>query len=791
MAETPGKLRSDLEIQQEKSSGVIVKDPITHRFYRFSAVQASVLELLNGQQDYDSIAADVSRKHQVEALTGQILEFTAKLRALLLLDHPYCWAQLRNIDKNRQGTIRNLLHIKIRAFNPDRLLTLLEKKLRFFFSVPFQYLFGLLAFIALILSMLHWKSLFVSVADLFSLYSLPLILIVVIAVMTIHEFAHGITLKHYGGKTEEMGVMFLYFIPALYCNVSDAWMLKKRERILVALAGGYIQLFLWAAATVCWRLLAPETLASRICLISIMFNGVLSFFNFNPLIRLDGYYMLSDYIEVPNLRSKALSYLKHTWHARLIGTEPVRKEGQSRREKRILLLYGAASCLFTAGLILYMTRLIGGWMVQEYRTWGVIMASMLFAMAVPVVIKVNVSGSGKFLKAIFVRIRKSPKLSIALLFIVLGAFFPWELKITGDFTIVPQQYVAVTPLVEGNIIKIYVDEGSRVSAGSLLAGIENLELTDSYHETKEELASQRYSLDLLKAGARPEAINEAMKLVETKKAEYENSSMIDEERSVLSDTIAKEKAALENARLINERNQKLRAEGLISLNEADSYRTTYEVQEQEFQKALRQLNVFEEQKKRIRDIKKKELAQAESSLRLLQAGPRTESVQEAESQVKKLEENLKILEKKLEYLEIRSPIGGIVETSHLRDRIGAFLEKSDIFCKIVSEGTVRIEMPIPEKEIDDIKEGFPITMKVRGYPRKWFEAHVQSIAPVTAAKGSERTVVVYGELENRDGSLKSGMTGVGKILCGKRLIIEIASRRATRWLRTEFWEYLP
>ncbi len=100
-------------------------------------------------------------------------------------------------------------------------------------------------------------------------------------------------------------------------------------------------------------------------------------------------------------------------------------------------------------------------------------------------------------------------------------------------------------------------------------------------------------------------------------------------------------------------------------------------------------------------------------------------------------------------------------------------------------------MPIPEKEIGDVKQGYPITMKVRGYPRKRYEAHVRSIAPVTKNTETERMFFVYGELENRDGSLKSGMTGVGKILCGKRLIIEIASRRLIRWLRTEFWEYLP
>ena len=100
-------------------------------------------------------------------------------------------------------------------------------------------------------------------------------------------------------------------------------------------------------------------------------------------------------------------------------------------------------------------------------------------------------------------------------------------------------------------------------------------------------------------------------------------------------------------------------------------------------------------------------------------------------------------------------------------------------------------MPVSEKEIGDIRKGFPIDMKVRGYPRRTYLARVQDIAPVTTETESGKYILIYGELDNSDGSLKGGMTGVGKILCGKRMIIDIASRRLIRWLRTEFWEYIP
>jgi multidrug resistance efflux pump len=230
---------------------------------------------------------------------------------------------------------------------------------------------------------------------------------------------------------------------------------------------------------------------------------------------------------------------------------------------------------------------------------------------------------------------------------------------------------------------------------------------------------------------------------------------------------------------------------LYARNLADQARTNYEVKQKELAGAKGDLLSLEEQTAGSRDIKLKELSQAQSELSILRAGSRKEAIRAGESQVAKLEEKLAILGRQKELLQIRSPIEGVVSTSHLANRIGDFLDNGDVFCEIVSEGTVLVEMPVPEKEIGDVRIGYPVTMKVRGFPNRWYEARVKSIAPVASTSGAERTVMVRGELQNPDGSLKAGMTGVGKILCGQRVIFELISRRAIRWVRTEFWEYLP
>ncbi len=794
MATTLARLRSDLEFKAESAapdSPIIVKDPITRRFYRFTPVQASVLKQLDGSRDPALIADIVSEKLSATVLTGQVEEFTDKLRDLCLLDHPACWAKLERAGRPGHRFLKSILSIKIHAFNPDKILARLDQILKFCFSGGFAIVVGISFFVALAILFSNWTALTISAGKLLSLSSIPLIILVISSVMTIHEFAHGLTLKHFGGKVEEMGFLVLYFIPAFYCNVSDAWMLKKREKIWVTLAGSYIQIFIWSMAVIGWRLMAEETLANRIFMIVIAISGLQTLLNFIPLIRLDGYYLLSDSMEIPNLRPRAFAYLKGRIYESLTGVKASGDLSPAKRERRIYWIYGVSSFIFTATVVLVMLLRLGGWMIQQYQTWGVILLALLFLAGFPAVHKGNRAASGKFLARVTVRFGKAPLFWVLLCLLIVVGFIPWELKISGDFVILPTKQVSVSPQVEGTLKTILVDQGSRVHVGDVLAEMENLDLTTSYEETKGELASKRASLELLKAGTRPEEINRAKLQVETKIAELNSSQQVEEQRKVLADTVAKKEAELQNAALNFQRSQKLVQEGLIARNELDRDRTAYEVQQRELAEAKGQLNVLEEQTDRTRQVKTKELAQARSELNILLAGSRKESIDALEAEVKKLEEKANLLLQQLNYLKIQSPIEGVVSTPYLRNRVGDFLEKGAMFCSIVSEGVVIIEMPVPEKEIADVAPGYRITMRVRGFPSRSYEARVKELAPIAVESQGLRQIVVHGELENPDGSLKAGMTGVGKILCGEKPIATLVTRRMVRWLRTEFWEYLP
>jgi hypothetical protein len=174
--------------------------------------------------------------------------------------------------------------------------------------------------------------------------AIPLYIAVAFLTVGLHEFAHGLTCRHFGGEVHEIGFLLIYLQPALYCNVSDAWLFpEKAKRLWVSFAGPYFELFLWAIAMLTWRVTEPGMFLNQVSLAVVGISGVKTLFNFNPLIKLDGYYMLSDFLEIPNLRRKSFRSLGALLR-RLAGL-PFEIQGETRRERTIYISYGlVAAC---------------------------------------------------------------------------------------------------------------------------------------------------------------------------------------------------------------------------------------------------------------------------------------------------------------------------------------------------------------------------------------------------------------------------------------------------------------
>src|SRR5262249_13935290 len=205
----------------------------------------------------------------------------------------------------------SLLHWRKKHLDPDPLITWLAPRLWFVWTRAFLVLSAGCILAAGVVVWLNRAEVASSARGALRWETGVWVFLTLLAVGILHEFAHGLTCKHHGGEVREIGFLLLFFMPGFYCDVSDAWLFKeKSKRLWVTFAGGYFELFLWALAVCAWRLTLPGTLPHQLAFVVVSVCGVQTLFNFNPLIKLDGYYLLSDVLEVPNLQQRAGDHVK-------------------------------------------------------------------------------------------------------------------------------------------------------------------------------------------------------------------------------------------------------------------------------------------------------------------------------------------------------------------------------------------------------------------------------------------------------------------------------------------------
>ncbi len=188
-------------------------------------------------------------------------------------------------------------------------------------------------------------------------------------VKIIHEFGHGLTAKHYGGEVHEMGMLFLVLTPALYCDVTDSWLLpNKWHRIWISAAGIYVELFLASIATFVWFYSEPGLLnsLSMATMFICSINTVL--FNANPLLRYDGYYVMADWLEIPNLRIKSTQFFAYLIQEKVLGLEIPVQSYLPKSRRYLFVTYAIASYLYrwvvTFSIIYFLSQVLKPYKLQ-------------------------------------------------------------------------------------------------------------------------------------------------------------------------------------------------------------------------------------------------------------------------------------------------------------------------------------------------------------------------------------------------------------------------------------------
>jgi putative peptide zinc metalloprotease protein len=480
-------LRPDISIIEQVYRGdtsFVVKDNAAQKYFRFGSTEVRVMRSFDGTRTFAEIASDLTASG-LRISAEAVESFARTLANAGFLERDFgerTTLQIERLRAERRERRRptlfrgELLRMRWSFGDPDDLLARTMPSLEWMFTRWFVV--ASLAVFVVYCGILwaRWSEFSAALVSTYSLHNITLANIVVLwvtgaIVILVHELGHGYACKHFGGEVHELGFMLIYFQPAFYCNVSDAWSFpERRARLWVTAAGGWIQLVMASVAAIVWWAAAPATLVANIAVATMLVGGASTLLtNANPLLPLDGYFAFTDWMEIPNLRLRAFAHFRW-WVRRTLLRLDEPEPAATRRERRVFLIYGALGSAYIAGLFVLLAFLLVGWARGAFGVIGAVTATLLLA----ALLRKRIAGWARAVvltirarRDALRRMRRPVRLGLVIVALVL-LFVPWTLTSSGALVVGSIDARALTAADSGVVAQLFVGEGMRVEAGAPL-----------------------------------------------------------------------------------------------------------------------------------------------------------------------------------------------------------------------------------------------------------------------------------------------------------------------------------
>jgi putative peptide zinc metalloprotease protein len=355
----------------------VLRDTANQRYHRFSPAAQTVIDSMNGQRTVDEIwrlatevlADEAPTQDELIQLLGQLHQADV-LRADVTPDTAELFERgNKQASKKRRGRWLSPFAIQIPLIDPDRFLTKTMPYARPLLGWLGAVLWLAVVIPALVLAATHWADLTNNFLDrVLSPQNLLVIWLVFPLLKVLHEFGHGYAAKNFGGEVHDMGIMFLVFSPVPYVDASSSWAFaSKYRRALVGAGGMLVEVFIAALALYLWLAVEPGAVRSIAYNIIVIGGATTILFNANPLLRFDGYYILSDLLEIPNLRTRANAYLGYALERNLLGSKDVREPHHAPGEPFWFVSFSVAAFVYR----LFVVSAILLWMLEWNFAVGV------------------------------------------------------------------------------------------------------------------------------------------------------------------------------------------------------------------------------------------------------------------------------------------------------------------------------------------------------------------------------------------------------------------------------------
>jgi putative peptide zinc metalloprotease protein len=489
----PVRMRADLVIAPylaRRGRWWTVKDPLALRYFQLRDEELFVLRRLDGRTPASSILREFQQHFApCRLVIEELLAFVQRLAAQGLVTTDVAPTASDRVGRQRRRVWRqwwsrlaNPLAMQWRGFDPQALLDWLYPSVRWLFA-PLTLGAGLAVIAAAIILIVgHWdqfRTQLPTASAVLAPGNLIWIATAIAVVKVLHELGHALTCRHLGGECHELGLMLLAFVPCLYCNVSDAWLFPgKWRRIAVSAAGICVELVLAAVCTFLWWYSEPGPFHELCLSIMIVASVGTLLLNGNPLLRYDGYYVLSDLLEVPNLRQRSAAAWRRYFARCVFGiVEP--DDDPFLRWRPALALYGVASSVYSWMVVFLILRFVDRALEPHgLRPLAVVLATLVVGGRLAGAAMLAVRRVGIWSEAGLLRPARFGIGCAVLAAAVAAAFLvPLPHRVSAPFVVVPRDahnlFVSVPGELPAAASVPRVQYGDRVAAGQVVAVLES------------------------------------------------------------------------------------------------------------------------------------------------------------------------------------------------------------------------------------------------------------------------------------------------------------------------------
>lgn len=472
----------------------VLEDPLSNQFFRLRPAAYEFIARLRRDRTVDEAWQECLERFPDEA-PGQeaALRLLGQLYQANLLHYDRATdtdALFQRYKKRTQRELKsrltNIMFFRIPLVDPDRFLVWAMPIVG-----PFLGRLGALIWLAVVGLGLktvaeNWNAVLDQYQGVLAPGNLPFLYLALIALKTLHELGHAFLCRRFGGEVHTLGVLFMIFTPVPYVDVTSSWGFRARwQRVVVGLGGMIVELFVAGIAVFVWANTGPGTVHG--VAYNVMFIASVStlLFNLNPLLRFDGYYILSDLLGIPNLAQLANRQLRHVFEHHLFGVKPAQSPARTGTEATWLFTYGITSGayrLFVFGGILLA-------IADRYLLLGIIMLATCAVawVATPLVNLVRYLGASPKLDRVRPR-AIAVVVGLAVVVIAPFAIIPFPNTFTAIGIIQAVDRARVVTETAGLLERVVTDVRQPVRKDDVLLELTNPELDHALDATRAALA---------------------------------------------------------------------------------------------------------------------------------------------------------------------------------------------------------------------------------------------------------------------------------------------------------------